>query len=125
MYIYTSIHTYIDIYIHTYIHRYNLYICKHTYIYTCVHTIGYICPLTWKQVTGCCDNEHSKRFDCSGCMDNSCCAVYEHCVSCCLHPDKVILLYTYIYDYLLYLYRSQYSNLFYIKLQNHFILYIH
>lgn len=60
--------------------------------------LGYICPLTWKQVTGCCDNEHSKRFDCNGCMDNSCCAVYEHCVSCCLHPDKKPVLQSILYQ---------------------------
>ena len=52
---------------------------------------GYICSLSDVLSSGCCNNKPdiSTRYDCSGCLDNGCCAVYEHCVSCCLHPDKV------------------------------------
>uniref|UniRef100_A0A1X7TNY7 SREBP regulating gene protein n=1 Tax=Amphimedon queenslandica TaxID=400682 RepID=A0A1X7TNY7_AMPQE len=38
--------------------------------------------------TGCCNIDHSIRFDCSSCAPSMCCAVYEHCVSCCLSSDK-------------------------------------
>ena len=39
--------------------------------------------------TGCCAPQSSKRYECSTCLDSGCCGLYEHCVSCCLHPDKV------------------------------------
>ncbi len=28
----------------------------------------------------------------SSCLQNGCCSVYEHCVSCCLQPEKVLSL---------------------------------
>ncbi|RZF39853.1 hypothetical protein LSTR_LSTR000501 [Laodelphax striatellus] len=33
-----------------------------------------------------------ERYSCKTCKENGCCTVYEHCVSCCLHPDKRALL---------------------------------
>ena len=55
---------------------------------------GYICSLSNVLPSGCCraDASGSNRYDCTGCLDNGCCSVYEHCVSCCLHPDKQPLL---------------------------------
>jgi len=52
---------------------------------------GYIClrsDLLW---TGCCniEVEQTKLYSCDTCIDNSCCSIYEQCVSCCLNPDKV------------------------------------
>lgn len=43
--------------------------------------------------SGCCQVEsrttHDQRFECGSCNGNGCCEVYEHCVSCCMHPNKV------------------------------------
>ena len=50
---------------------------------------GYVCPMVWVNPSGCCNIDHSIRFDCSSCIPSMCCAVYEHCVSCCLSSDKV------------------------------------
>ena len=50
---------------------------------------GYVCERHEVFVNGCCDTQASKRFVCDGCLDNGCCAIYEHCVSCCLQPEKV------------------------------------
>jgi len=38
--------------------------------------------------------EQQQRFQCKSCSGNGCCEVYEHCVSCCLHPDKVRIVAT-------------------------------
>ncbi|KAK2173211.1 hypothetical protein NP493_892g01016 [Ridgeia piscesae] len=53
---------------------------------------GYVCERHEVFVNGCCDTQASKRFVCDGCLDNGCCAIYEHCVSCCLQPEKQQLL---------------------------------
>ena len=50
--------------------------------------VGFVCQLPEVQSSGCCQG--SRRYECSSCQDTGCCAVYEHCVSCCLHPDKVL-----------------------------------
>lgn len=52
---------------------------------------GYVCTrfeLLW---TGCCNVEvdSTKLFHCDTCQNSDCCAIYEYCVSCCMHPDKV------------------------------------
>lgn len=42
--------------------------------------------------SGCCDPaaESSAMFNCETCSEtHHCCSIYEHCVSCCLNPDKV------------------------------------
>ncbi|KZC10659.1 PREDICTED: UPF0454 protein C12orf49 homolog [Dufourea novaeangliae] len=31
-----------------------------------------------------------ERYSCKTCNDHGCCAIYEYCVSCCLHPGKQI-----------------------------------
>lgn len=31
-----------------------------------------------------------ERYSCKTCNAQGCCAIYEYCVSCCLHPGKVV-----------------------------------
>jgi len=31
-----------------------------------------------------------ERYSCKTCNPQGCCTIYEYCVSCCLHPDKLI-----------------------------------
>lgn len=51
---------------------------------------GYVCPRSALQQNGCCsDIGKRKLYPCSSCLPNRCCAVYEYCVACCLHPDMV------------------------------------
>lgn len=55
-------------------------------------TIGYVCPLSQVLKSGCCQvgaNSGHIRFECRSCKGTGCCEVYEHCVSCCMHPNKV------------------------------------
>lgn len=51
---------------------------------------GYVCQWQDMLPSGCCDPTavNSRHYTCRGCSNNHCCAVYEHCVSCCLHPEK-------------------------------------
>ena len=59
--------------------------------------LGYVCPLSWVLPTGCCNIDHAVRFDCRSCLQTTdCCAIYEHCVSCCLRPDKVQYIYLHV-----------------------------
>eukprot|EP00731_Ephydatia_muelleri_P023601 Em0015g1184a len=55
-----------------------------------VDELGYVCRLGDILPNGCCtlDTSGALRHDCSSCVESGCCAIYEHCVSCCLHPDK-------------------------------------
>jgi hypothetical protein len=56
---------------------------------------GYCCLRKDLASSGCCDVDavSSKRYSCETCSDNGgCCAIYEHCVSCCLEPAKKPLL---------------------------------
>lgn len=55
---------------------------------------GYVCMRSELLWTGCCnvEVESSKLFHCDTCHNNNCCAIYEYCVSCCMHPDKKLLL---------------------------------
>lgn len=53
--------------------------------------VGYVCSPGSVGLSGCCRNT-SPRFECSSCKNSDCCSLYEHCVSCCLHPDKQPLL---------------------------------
>lgn len=52
---------------------------------------GFVCPRHVILQSGCCDDApHTKpQYSCETCKDNNCCAIFEYCVSCCLHPDKV------------------------------------
>ncbi|CAH1978268.1 unnamed protein product [Acanthoscelides obtectus] len=51
---------------------------------------GYICPRNEVLLNGCCNNAASNvyQYSCDTCKPNNCCAIYEYCISCCLHPDK-------------------------------------
>lgn len=52
---------------------------------------GFVCSLTNILSTGCCNTEidNQIQFSCDTCTETNCCKVYENCVSCCLHPNKV------------------------------------
>ena len=56
--------------------------------------IGYVCTLSDVLTNGCCNQNGNSthRFHCLTCRENRCCQVFEHCISCCLQPHKVILL---------------------------------
>ncbi|ESP04136.1 hypothetical protein LOTGIDRAFT_136810 [Lottia gigantea] len=55
---------------------------------------GYCCHRRHLDSNRCCDNKESSavRYNCESCHNNGCCIIYEHCVSCCLQPDKQPLL---------------------------------
>ncbi|CAL4144055.1 unnamed protein product [Meganyctiphanes norvegica] len=55
---------------------------------------GYVCHRVDRLGSGCCnrDVETTRRYACDTCTKHGCCAIYEYCVSCCLHPDKKTLL---------------------------------
>lgn len=59
---------------------------------------GYICSRSDVLSSGCCNtnSENTKRFACDTCKETGCCSIYEYCISCCLHPDKVSLLFYFI-----------------------------
>lgn len=52
---------------------------------------GYVCERKDLLVNGCCNVNvpGTKQYCCDGCLSNGCCSAYEHCVSCCLQPNKV------------------------------------
>ena len=52
---------------------------------------GYVCERKEVKVGGCCDVDaaSTQRYMCSSCQNNGCCTTYEHCVSCCMQPEKV------------------------------------
>ncbi|XP_023684709.1 SREBP regulating gene protein isoform X2 [Paramormyrops kingsleyae] len=56
--------------------------------------LGYVCERINLLVNGCCDinTPSSRQFVCDTCLLGGCCSVYEYCVSCCLQPDKKLLL---------------------------------
>lgn len=53
--------------------------------------LGYVCPRQDIMRNGCCNDGSLGiiQYSCETCEGNNCCAIYENCVSCCLHPDKV------------------------------------
>ncbi|XP_055680921.1 SREBP regulating gene protein [Lutzomyia longipalpis] len=55
---------------------------------------GFVCPRFDVLPTGCCNVETpaTTHYSCETCTEAGCCAIYEYCVSCCLHPDKKELL---------------------------------
>lgn len=55
---------------------------------------GYVCQRLNVLPSGCCNTQSPStiRYQCKSCHNNHCCSVYEHCISCCLHPGKVALL---------------------------------
>lgn len=57
--------------------------------------LGYVCPRSEILSSGCCNSEIQNVFQytCETCNVNQCCSIYEYCISCCLHPDKVCITY--------------------------------
>lgn len=55
---------------------------------------GYVCFRSNVLPTGCCDVAvvSTQQYSCETCQNNGCCMIYEYCISCCLHPDKKVLL---------------------------------
>jgi len=55
---------------------------------------GYICRMVDLKQNKCCNihGNTTTRFSCMTCKSNRCCKLYEHCVSCCLNPEKRPLL---------------------------------
>ncbi|XP_077996215.1 SREBP regulating gene protein-like [Glandiceps talaboti] len=55
---------------------------------------GFLCQREDILANGCCDitSEKTILHCCDTCQDNGCCNIYEHCVSCCLQPQKQQLL---------------------------------
>ncbi|XP_019880846.1 SREBP regulating gene protein [Aethina tumida] len=51
---------------------------------------GYVCPRQEVLLNGCCNDASLSfnQYSCETCKSNNCCAIYEFCISCCLHPDK-------------------------------------
>ncbi|CAI8043001.1 SREBP regulating gene protein [Geodia barretti] len=60
--------------------------------FTVVDELGYLCRWPDLLPSGCCTVQNSRRYECASCLTSGCCVHYEHCVSCCLHPDKQPLL---------------------------------
>ncbi|XP_023445545.2 SREBP regulating gene protein isoform X1 [Dasypus novemcinctus] len=56
--------------------------------------LGYVCERKDLLVNGCCHVHvpSTKQYCCDGCLSNGCCSAYEYCVSCCLQPNKQLLL---------------------------------
>ncbi|XP_053552806.1 SREBP regulating gene protein-like, partial [Bombina bombina] len=56
--------------------------------------LGYVCERKELLANGCCNiNVASTRLhSCDSCLPYGCCSVYEYCVSCCLQPNKKLLL---------------------------------
>jgi len=53
---------------------------------------GRVCSRTAVSNSGCCSAE-SPRYACHECEAfSACCRLYEHCVSCCMRPDKKVVL---------------------------------
>ncbi|KAI4497653.1 hypothetical protein M0802_007193 [Mischocyttarus mexicanus] len=65
---------------------------------------GVVCSRHELLPNGCCNTEQKQtfkkeeggvtsrkeRYSCKTCNNHGCCAIYEYCVSCCLHPGKQI-----------------------------------
>lgn len=72
------------------------------YIHACIPVhdwlVGFVCSRSQQDKTkrGCCNESDTtlprvKQFSCDKCDTNPphCCEVFEHCVSCCMHPLNV------------------------------------
>ncbi|KAL3191572.1 hypothetical protein MRX96_059671 [Rhipicephalus microplus] len=55
---------------------------------------GYVCQRSEVASNGCCIAEASstRRYCCDTCQPNGCCSIYEYCISCCMHPQKITIL---------------------------------
>ncbi|CAH1100714.1 unnamed protein product [Psylliodes chrysocephalus] len=51
---------------------------------------GYLCLISEVLQNGCCNDLLASvtQYNCETCKPNNCCTIYEHCISCCLQPDK-------------------------------------
>lgn len=60
----------------------------------CYACLGYVCQRSEVASTGCCavDAANTRRYCCETCQANGCCSIYEYCISCCMHPQKITLL---------------------------------
>lgn len=59
---------------------------------------GYVCKRNQLKANGCCNEElvDQSQFSCMYCNKTAeCCVEYEYCISCCLHPDNVIIFFLY------------------------------
>lgn len=57
---------------------------------------GFVCPRQEILPNGCCNDNLSTtiiQYSCETCKNNNCCAIYEYCISCCLHPDKASVMF--------------------------------
>lgn len=65
---------------------------KYRYIDFLYFLQGFVCHRVDQLGTGCCnkESETTQKYACDTCNKHGCCAIYEYCVSCCLHPDKVL-----------------------------------
>lgn len=55
---------------------------------------GYVCQRSEVASNGCCIAEaaSTRRYCCDTCQPNGCCSIYEYCISCCMHPQKITIL---------------------------------
>nr|XP_058132416.1 SREBP regulating gene protein-like [Dasypus novemcinctus] len=55
---------------------------------------GYVCERKDFLVNSCCHVHFPsiKQYCCDGCLSSCCCRAYEYCVSCCLQPNRHLLL---------------------------------
>lgn len=62
-----------------------------TIVYYKCEFSGFVCPRHEIRANGCCNDGITSviQYSCETCETNNCCAIYEYCISCCLHPDKV------------------------------------
>lgn len=55
---------------------------------------GYVCQRLDILSNGCCNVKvvNTKLYSCETCQANGCCSIYEYCISCCMQPEKKVLL---------------------------------
>ncbi|KAF5284368.1 hypothetical protein FQR65_LT13585 [Abscondita terminalis] len=55
---------------------------------------GFVCARGNLLPNGCCNEAaaNTLQYSCDTCKPNNCCAIYENCISCCLHPNKKEML---------------------------------
>ena len=52
--------------------------------------LGFVCSIDNVSLGGCCHiSVQTRQYICDTCLTSGCCGIYEHCVSCCLQPEKV------------------------------------
>ncbi|CAG9817779.1 unnamed protein product [Phaedon cochleariae] len=78
----------------------------------------YVCPRHEVLENGCCNDAISGvlQYPCDTCKPNNCCAIYEYCIACCLHPDKREVLETVLSK------ASEMNNVLFASVTDHFEL---